>query len=267
MAKNFTKSLTKTVAHAAAIEQRHNNGLRLSDIVEVAIAAIKENPLNATFFRKENDEYFENLRNDIRERGVIVPLIVKKDNTLLAGHNRLLIARELGYSVVNVQYVENTLSASQEREFLIKDNLFRRQFSSSEWMVLYRTMYPNFEERMAMRGKGRPKKSEGKKWDTVPLSEETMPLDTAQIARETGQSHDAVRKQFQRGKKKALEQKHSKSTLVGTEKTIKSTTKSVNARLITTLQKNLEELLAANNETRKEAVTVLRKTLKELESA
>jgi ParB-like chromosome segregation protein Spo0J len=115
-------------------------GLPLSDIRFVAPQELKPNPINS-FFNSETSEYFETLRNDIRERGIIVPLLAKEDGTILAGHNRLLVAQELGLASVPVQYILQSLTEEEERAFIFKDNIIRRQLTALEKQKLIERLY------------------------------------------------------------------------------------------------------------------------------
>jgi hypothetical protein len=174
------------------------SGIRLSDIEFVHPSKLQENDLNRKFFFEESNEYFEELRNDISKRGIIVPLIAKEDGTLLAGHNRLRVALELGKESVPVQYVVDNLSSDSERDFLVKDNLLRRQLSNEQRIKLYKVLYPDFEERFlnpdTMSKGGRPSGSES----VVTIEK---------IAKDTGQSASAVRVQVKRMRdRKAQEQ-------------------------------------------------------------
>ncbi len=160
--------------------------LRYAPVLPVRLNLLKEHPLNKEFFAEETDSYFQRLREDIQKRGVATPLIAKRDGTLLAGHNRLRIAKELGLPTVPVQYVSENekykLTADDEREFLIKDNLLRRQFSSEEWIQTYRNLYPDFDEAIA-----HTSRSTG--------------LNATKIAADTGQTKAAVQKQLQKLRK------------------------------------------------------------------
>ncbi|MCS6807205.1 MAG: ParB/RepB/Spo0J family partition protein [Bacteroidota bacterium] len=193
-------------------------GVRLSDVQYIAPQQLKINPLNRHFFREESEDYFSKLRDDIRERGIIVPLLAKKDDVLLAGHNRLQVALELGLQSVPVQYVLDTLTEAAEREFIIKDNLYRRQFSTAEWISLYKKLYPDFDVliRQETRGGGLKwsKKSAhdtsslSKTESSVLLSESTsvQRLTAQKIAQDTGQNVSAVQKQLAKYRKE-LQQK------------------------------------------------------------
>jgi ParB-like chromosome segregation protein Spo0J len=121
--------------------------VKLTDKVQwVKPDSLRPNPRNQELFDNESVEYFSRLRDDVQQRGIVVPLVAKEDGTLLSGHNRLLIAQELALKIVPVQYVQNDLSAEQEQEFIIKDNLYRRQLSQLERIALYKKLFPTFEE-------------------------------------------------------------------------------------------------------------------------
>lgn len=164
--------------------------IRLSPVRQTPLAALKLNPLNTSFFAEESEEYFANLTKDIRERGILVPLIAKKDGTLLAGHNRLDVALSIGLGYVPVQFVEENeewkLSEQQEKEFLIKDNLFRRQFSREQWIELYQVLYPDFEAQI--------------------MQASRTGLNAAKIAADTGQNQAAVQKQLQKFRREKSEE-------------------------------------------------------------
>ena len=182
-------------------------GTRLSDVQHTLPAKLKVNPLNSDFFREESDDYFAKLRDDVRARGIIVPLLAKRDGVLLAGHNRLRVAMELGLETVPVQYVLDTLPENAEREFIIKDNLYRRQFSTAEWIGLYKKLYPNFDEQIQQEVRGGGQKwsktnSETNKTERSVLlgdaekSAVNTRLTAQKIASDTGQNVSAVQKQL-----------------------------------------------------------------------
>lgn len=123
----------------------------LSDIKKISVNKLKKNISNDKFFRTETGKYFDDLATDIQKRGILVPLIAKKDGTLLAGHARLLVAQGLGIKMVPVQFVEQDLSPDAEVEFIIKDNLLRRHLAPDERFELYRTIIKNFDERVSLK--------------------------------------------------------------------------------------------------------------------
>lgn len=154
------KDMLKQGRNADLLDQatvRH--GLKMSDVRYETITTFRANPQNTVLFREETPEYFARLRKDIQERGIIVPLIAKLDGTLLAGHNRLRIAEELHLREVPVQYLLEQISAEEEKGFVIKDNLLRRQFTYEQWTAIFRELVPNYDKRIQEESRGRKKKS------------------------------------------------------------------------------------------------------------
>lgn len=126
--------------------------LKLSPIKQVNPHVLKKNKRNEKYFRHPDGGAIFNLKEDIKRRGITVPLIAKKDGTLLAGHCRLYAALQLNMKTVPVQYVAQKLSGKQETEFVIKDNLLRRHLEPKERITLYRQIYKDFDERLPVKG-------------------------------------------------------------------------------------------------------------------
>lgn len=68
-----------------------------------------------------NDDAVEAVANSIREFGFKVPIIVDKDNVIVAGHTRLRAAQFLGLKDVPVIRADD-LSEEQVRAFRLADN-------------------------------------------------------------------------------------------------------------------------------------------------
>jgi|688.fasta_scaffold158767_2 ParB-like chromosome segregation protein Spo0J len=170
---------------------RFHKSVQIADTVQhIAPEKLKINPLNKELFAVQDGKEYEALKDDVLQRGIIVPLIAKSDNTLLAGHTRLRIAKELRLKSVPVQYAKE-MNATEERKFLVNDNLLRRHLTNVERLNLYRFLYPNFdatfideETRVAQ---GRVKQGSER-------------LTIQKIAGETFQNYESVKKHIQRGK-------------------------------------------------------------------
>lgn len=229
-------------------------GIRLSDVQYISPSRLKPNPLNQDFFREESTEYFANLRNDIGERGIIVPLIAKKDNILLAGHNRLRLATELGLENIPVQYVLDTLPQKSEQEFIIKDNLFRRQFSTSEWIVLYKKLYPDFDEQIQQETRGGGLKWSKTEHSVLLDSEASTRLTADKIAKDTGQKVSAVQKQLSKYRKEIKE--------VPTKNIATKSNNAVNAEIVEEANEALQKI---EQRLKKESEKTIRQVLKKLE--
>lgn len=177
---------------------QNRRNIPMTDVKRVHPQELTMNTINQEYFDAENEEQLQHLREDIRRRGIIVPLIAKRDGTLLAGHNRLMIAQELNLKLVPVQYVQEELSEEREREFIIKDNILRRQISQEKRIYLYKKAYPEFEATFLNNETrnvgGRTKNGQADR------------LTIARIAEETGQKEETVKKQIQLYRKKRGEQ-------------------------------------------------------------
>ncbi|MBD1208508.1 MAG: ParB N-terminal domain-containing protein [Ignavibacteria bacterium] len=192
-----------------ANEQNTSTGLKLSEVKEVTLAMLRVNPLNSTLFQEESSQYFDTLTSDIRERGILVPIIAKEDGTLLAGHNRLRVAQILGLRSVPVQYVEDDLSSEQEQHFVIKDNLLRRHLKPEQRIELYKRLYPNFDDRVLQDVRGGDRKSKTYKNQSgniqFDIGDTSMPLSAPIVASHTGQNVETVRKDLQKHRTALIE--------------------------------------------------------------
>lgn len=159
-------------------------GLELSAIAWLDPAELRAHPLNEQYFRTETPDYFQRLKEDIGTRGILVPLIARLDGTLLAGHNRLKVALEIGLAPVPVQRLLTELSSGEEEAFLIKDNLLRRQLSAAEKKELITRLYGS-EILKDRRGGDRKSERAKIKSSTEPLIREEEPI-ARRIERETG---------------------------------------------------------------------------------
>ncbi|MBL7990625.1 MAG: ParB N-terminal domain-containing protein [Candidatus Kapabacteria bacterium] len=277
MAKNFRTQVSGAVGLAASIQKR--TGIRLSDVQYIKPMELRTNTLNTKFFSDESEDYFQKLTNDVKERGILVPLIAKRNGTLLAGHNRLRVAQDIGLEVVPVQYVQDELTEAQEQAFVINDNLLRRHLSDERRFALYRQLYPNFDDRLAT--KGRPSKkqpialSTEKRYD-VPFSEntqnkkssnnETMKrqkgydvpfsemsvLTARKIAEDTGQTEAAVKQQIKRMRAKELNQAQDISS------------DEIDTAMLKKVEKALKPLEDVNDATRREVIKKLKALVKRL---
>lgn len=248
-------------------------GTRLSDVQHISPLKLKTNPLNSDFFHEESDNYFDRLRADIHERGIIVPLLAKKDDTLLAGHNRLRVASELGLETVPVQYVLDTLAENAEREFIIKDNLYRRQFSTAEWIHLYKKLYPEFDHQIQQetRGGGQKWSKVGSKTEHSVLLSETLSapattrLTAQKIADDTGQKLSAVQKQLTKYRREietiAASEKSTKA-----KKVLPSENRKVAASQLTIVQETEEFFHKIEQLVEKENPVTIRQIIKKITS-
>lgn len=80
---------------------------------------------------RRNDDAVDYVANSIKEFGFKVPIIIDKDNVIVAGHTRLKAALKLGLDTVPC-IIADDLSEDQIRAFRIADNKVA-EFSNWDW--------------------------------------------------------------------------------------------------------------------------------------
>lgn len=86
-------------------------------IVEININDLKEYENNP----RNNDEAVEPVMNSIKEFGFKVPIIIDKENVIIAGHTRLKAAKKLKLETVPC-VIADDLTEEQIRAFRLADN-------------------------------------------------------------------------------------------------------------------------------------------------
>ena len=71
--------------------------------------------------RTHSKEQVNQLRSSLREFGFVNPVIVDKDLNIIAGHGRIMAAKEEGYTEVPCVFVEH-LTDAQKRAYILADN-------------------------------------------------------------------------------------------------------------------------------------------------
>lgn len=246
MAKKRTVDVS---ADNETLPMQNRRNIPMTDVKRVAPQELTMNRINQEYFDAESEEHLHDLCEDIRRRGIIVPLIAKRDGTLLAGHNRLMVARELNLKLIPVQYVQEELSDEREREFIIKDNILRRHLSPEKRINLYKKAYPDFEATFL--------NNETRTVGGRTKNGETNRLTIARIAEETGQKEETVKKQLQTYRKKRGETFPPFQSNDKKEKTSSTTTRTPN--IMRTAHKLLQELEQVSEEEREEVFTLLRR--------
>ena len=238
------------------IEELEKKGIKLYDVQDINPEMLKPNPDNKIFNPLSGQDY-ERLKNDIRERGIIDPLIIRQDKVLLTGHNRLRIALELKLKTIPVRKVESGLKPKEEKKFLVLDNLLRRQLSLAEKESLILEFYKD-EILEDNRGGDRksPKKNDEKiKGEISPLiQKESL---AKKIEREIGIKEDSAKKILAKKRKellskKANDRKPGKVTKTDpNKKVIEARLKKIDSELVS-LEKEKEKLKSEKAELTKQ---------------
>jgi len=117
--------------------------MKIGAVQKKPISFFKRNENNRSFFEEEKLD-LSSMIDDVKKRGVLVPLVAKEDGTLLAGHCRLKAAKKAGLKYLPVQIVTD-MTGDDEFEYLIKDNAIRRHFTRDDRLKIYRRIYPGFD--------------------------------------------------------------------------------------------------------------------------
>jgi ParB family chromosome partitioning protein len=108
-----------------------NNDKQTSRPQKWAIKRLKDHPRQQEMFGNLSDAELDALAKDMAGRGQQTPVEVLPDGTIVAGHQRVLAARKLGWKTVLV-VVRRDLAAAGDaavEDHFIRDNLVRRQLT------------------------------------------------------------------------------------------------------------------------------------------
>ncbi|SHJ15782.1 ParB/RepB/Spo0J family partition protein [Desulfofundulus thermosubterraneus] len=108
---------------------------------QVPVDLLKPHPKNKEYFPEGLPEpLWSELVEDIKENGIINPLVVALDYTVLAGHLRLEAAKHVGLTHVPVVIRDVDPESDEAVALLIKDNLLRRQLNDMQVARLVRML-------------------------------------------------------------------------------------------------------------------------------
>lgn len=76
------------------------------NIQKIEIAKLKPAEYNPRKDLKPEDEEYQKIKKSIVEYGCVIPLVVNKDMTIIGGHQRLKILKDLGYTEIECVIVD-----------------------------------------------------------------------------------------------------------------------------------------------------------------
>ncbi len=109
---------------AADLPVLKKHGIELSDILYLTLADLKDNPLNE--YPPLADDELAELTEDIRQKGILIALIVKQDGTIVCGHNRKRAGIAAGLVRGPAQKILSELTPELERDIMKSENDRRR---------------------------------------------------------------------------------------------------------------------------------------------
>lgn len=91
---------------------------KITNATEIAIEKLKPYEKNA---KKHPPEQVKKIARSIEEFGFLSPVLIDKNNRIIAGHGRVLAAKQIGLEYVPCVYVEG-LTDAQRRAYILADN-------------------------------------------------------------------------------------------------------------------------------------------------
>lgn len=91
---------------------------KIADVQEVSLEKLRPYERNA---KKHGPEQVEKLKASMQEFGFLTPCLIDSDYNLIAGHGRVMAAKELGIKTVPCVFIEG-LTDEQRRAYILADN-------------------------------------------------------------------------------------------------------------------------------------------------
>lgn len=142
------------------------------------------------------------LRDDIKEKGILYPLIITANNEIIDGRHRYIMAKKIGLTEVPCVVLADGLHQKQLYDLFFKLNLARRQMDKEtrEWVVAQLLKVHNWEQKRP----GRPPKvpKTPKPADGTGEAAPATPLSQRDIARALHVSKGTAQRAIEKAKEK-----------------------------------------------------------------
>ncbi len=110
------------------------------------VQQLKPYKFNKEFFEDIKGSDYDALKEDIKQNGIKVELHITKSNTILCGHQRWEIAKDIKLKDVPVRVIDiDESDENKVKEYVIKDNLLRRHLSTEQKYILIATLSEVYE--------------------------------------------------------------------------------------------------------------------------
>lgn len=91
---------------------------KIADVQEVSLKLLRPYERNA---KKHGPDQVEKLKASILEFGFLTPCLIDSDYNIIAGHGRVMAAKDLGFESVPCVFIEG-LTDEQRRAYILADN-------------------------------------------------------------------------------------------------------------------------------------------------
>lgn len=99
---------------------------KIDGVQEVRLADLVPYERNA---KQHSAEQVQKIADSIKEFGFLSPILIDRAGNIIAGHGRVMAAKQLGMETVPAAYVEG-LTDEQRRAYILADN---KLFELGEW--------------------------------------------------------------------------------------------------------------------------------------
>ncbi|MBP1889784.1 ParB-like chromosome segregation protein Spo0J [Clostridium moniliforme] len=97
----------------------------MNQITKIATSSLHIHPENTKFFDDIEGEQYERFKKSIQEDGVLTPLIIAPDMTIISGHQRYKACKDLGIDLVPVIIREDLVDEDEKLKKLLATNFGR----------------------------------------------------------------------------------------------------------------------------------------------
>ena len=97
----------------------------MTEITNVSTSVLKVHPRNAEFFDDISGEEYARFKKSIQEDGILSPILVSPDMTVISGHQRLKACKDLGINLVPVMIREDLINEDDKVKTLLVANFGR----------------------------------------------------------------------------------------------------------------------------------------------
>lgn len=92
---------------------------------QLNINELKPHPRNNEFFDDMTGDAWEAFKESIKTSGIIEPIVVTKDMTIISGHQRYKAAKELGIKMIPIRIREDLIDEDKKLKVLLAANFGR----------------------------------------------------------------------------------------------------------------------------------------------
>ena len=95
------------------------------EIIQISTNVLKIHPRNAEFFDDIQGKEYEQFKQSIKQDGILSPILVSPDMTVISGHQRLKACKELGINLVPIMIRDDLTDENEKLKLLLAANFGR----------------------------------------------------------------------------------------------------------------------------------------------